>query len=101
MGFRNWTLRSKTVVPAFALIAILSAALGVLIYHQQKVAVISQARQTAQSIGAQIAADRATYTEKVVQKLNAEHADISFAPMKDVGNPKSLPLPASFVHLTS
>jgi HAMP domain-containing protein len=101
MDFKNWKLRTKVVVPAFAMIVVLSVALGFGIQHTQKLAAIAQARQTAQSIAAQIAADRATYTEKVVQKLLGERADVSFAPMKDVAGPKSLPLPASFVHLTS
>jgi methyl-accepting chemotaxis protein len=100
-GFRNWTLRSKVVVPALIIMLTLSVGLGGLIYRQQKQAAISQARQTAQSIAAQIAADRATYTDKVVTKLLGEHADVTFADMKNVGNAKSLPLPASFVHLTS
>jgi methyl-accepting chemotaxis protein len=100
-GFRNWTLRSKVVVPALFIMLALSVCLGGLIYRQQKQAAISQARQTAQSIAAQIAADRATYTDKVVTKLLGEHADVTFADMKNVGNAKSLPLPASFVHLTS
>ena len=101
MDFKNWKLRTKIVVPAFAMIVVLSAALGVGIQHQQRLTAIAQARQTAQAIAAQIAADRGIYTEKVVQKLQGERAEISFAAMKDVGGPKSLPLPASFVHLTS
>jgi HAMP domain-containing protein len=79
----------------------MSAGLGALIYRQQKQAAVAQARQTARAIAAQIAADRSTYTERVVTKLLTEKADISFADMRNVGNPKSLPLPASFVHLTS
>ena len=100
-GFKDWKLRSKVFVPALATMVILSVALGFVIYRQEKRSVIAQARQTARSIGAQIAADRAMYTEKVVQKLVAEHSDITFADMKNVGAPRTLPLPASFVHLTS
>jgi HAMP domain-containing protein len=100
-GFKDWKLRSKVLVPALATMVILSVGLGFVIYRQEKRSVIAQARQTAHSIGAQIAADRAMYTEKVVQKLVAEHSDITFADMKNVGAPKTLPLPASFVHLTS
>lgn len=101
MGFKNWKLRTKVAVPALVIMAVLSCLLGVLIYRLQKQSAIAQARQTAQSIAVQIAADRATYTERVVTKLLSERADIAFADMKNVGSPKSLPLPASFVHLTS
>jgi methyl-accepting chemotaxis protein len=100
-GFRNWTLRSKLVIPALVVMVTLSVALGGLIYQLQKQSAIGQARQTAQAIGAQIAAERATYTDKVVTKLLSENADVTFADMKHVGDPKALPLPASFVHLTS
>jgi methyl-accepting chemotaxis protein len=100
-GFRNWKLRNKVVIPALFVMISLSMALGGLIYRQQKQSAISQARQTAQSIAAQIAADRATYTERVVAKLQGEKADVVFADLKNVGSPKSLPLPATFVHLTS
>jgi HAMP domain-containing protein len=101
MGFKNWKLRTKVVVPAIAIMAVLSIALSALIYRQQRSAAIAQARQTADTIAVQIAADRSVYTKNVVTKLNGEHSDISFADMKNVGAPKMLPLPASFVHLTS
>ena len=101
MGFKNWKLRTKVIVPALAIMVALSVGISMLIYKQQKQTAIAQARQTAHAISAQIAADRAVYTERVVTKLNSEHADVSFADMKTVGAPKSLPLPASFVHLTS
>ncbi len=101
MGFKNWKLRTKVIVPALAIMILLSVAISSLIYRQQKQTAIAQARQTAHAVAAQIAADRAVYTDKVVTKLNGEHADIQFADMKTVGAPKSLPLPASFVHLTS
>jgi methyl-accepting chemotaxis protein len=99
--FRNWKLRTKVIVPSLIIMLALSAALGDLIYKQEKQSAIAQARQTALAISVQIAADRATYTERVVSKLLGEKSDVSFADMKSLGNAKTLPLPASFVHLTS
>lgn len=101
MGFKNWKLRTKVFVPALLMMAILSVGLSALIYRQQRTTAIAEARQTAETIAVQIAADRSVYTKNVVSKLNAEHADLAFADMKSLSTPKMLPLPASFVHLTS
>jgi methyl-accepting chemotaxis protein len=100
-GFRNWKLRTKVVIPALAIMTVVSVALGFMIYTQQKNLAITQARQTTRAVAAQIAADRATYTQKVVTKLQGEKLDVSFHDMKGLDAANALPLPASFVHLTS
>lgn len=99
--FKNWRLRTKTVVPAVIMMVILSALTFVLISAQQRELAINQARQTALAIAAQITADRQVYTEKVVKKLKVDQPDIKAVETKRLGDKNNIPLPASFVHLTS
>ena len=100
-GFKNWKLRSKILLPALLIMVLVSGALGALIYRQQKELAISQSRKTAQAVAAQIAADRSTYTDKVVVKLQAGGTEFVFRDTKTLADGHALPLPASFVHLTS
>jgi len=100
-GFKNWKLRSKILLPALVIMVLVSGALGALIYHQQKSLAIAESKNTAQAVAAQIAADRATYTDKVVGKLQAGGSEFVFRDSKTLGDSHALPLPASFVHLTS
>lgn len=100
-GFRNWKLRSKILLPSLFIMIFVSGALGALIYHQQRALAISESKKTAQAVAAQIAADRSTYTERVVAKLQAGGSDFSFHDTKTLSDSHALPLPASFVHLTS
>lgn len=101
LGFKNWKLRSKILLPALVIMTVVSVALGVLIYRQQRDLAISQSRKTAEAVGAQIAADRSTYTERVVAKLQDGGTDFTFHDTKTLTDGHALPLPASFVHLTS
>jgi len=100
-GFRNWKLRSKVLLPALAIMVLVSCALGTLIYRQQRSLAISESKKTAQAVAAQIAADRSTYTDKVVAKLQAGGSSFTFRDTKTLDDAHALPLPASFVHLTS
>jgi len=100
-GFKDWRLRTKIIVPAIVLTLVVSVGLGFLINDQQQKLAISQARSTAQAISQQIRADRQVYTDKVVGKLRRDGVDFKMADMKNLDAVGHIPLPASFVHLTS
>lgn len=100
-SFKNWSLRSKVIVPSIVTMLILAAGLGYIINKQQRDLAVSQANRTAQAIAKQIEADRMIYTQKVVEKLKKSQVDFLTGDMKSLDNPKTIPLPASFVHLTS
>ncbi|MEO7732897.1 MAG: DUF3365 domain-containing protein [Kofleriaceae bacterium] len=80
---------------------IVSAALGLLINDQQQKLAISQARATAQAISQQIRAERQVYTDKVLGKMRRDGIEFKMADMKSLDTAGHIPLPASFVHLTS
>lgn len=80
---------------------ILALALGYIINKQQRDLAVNQADRTAQAIAKQIDADRQVYTQKVVGKLRKESVDFLTGDMASLENAKTIPLPASFVHLTS
>lgn len=100
-NFKNWRLRYKVAIPSILIAAIVAVLLGILIYKQQQVLAVSQARTTAKAIARQIAADRQIYTEKVVGKLKKDGIQFTAAAMAQLSEPGAIPLPASFVHLTS
>ena len=98
---KNWRLRTKTIVPALLIMVIVSAVLGVWINSQQKTQAAEQAKQSAKAIYEQIKADRQVYTERVVQKMKKDGIEYKAQDMKRLGEHGAIPLPASFVHLTS
>ncbi len=100
-SFKNWSLRSKVILPSVVTMVILALGLGFMINKQQRDLAVSQAGRTAQAIAEQIGADRQVYTDKVVGKLRKEGVDFLTGDMTSLNNPKTVPLPASFVHLTS
>ena len=100
-SFKDWRLRTKIIVPAIVLTVIVSVALGFLINDQQQKLAISQARQTAQAISQQIRAERQVYTDKVLGKMRRDGMEFKMADMKTLDAAGHVPLPASFVHLTS
>lgn len=98
---KNWRLRTKTIVPALVIMVLVSVVLGVWVNSQQKQQAAEQARQSAKAISEQIKADRAVYTERVVQKMKKDGIEFKANDMKRMGEHGAIPLPASFVHLTS
>lgn len=101
MGFENWRLRNKIFIPTIGIMLVIATLLGSLIQKQEREAVEAQARQTARAIAEQVAADRSVYTQEVVAKLMSDNPEISAVATKDLNGAHRIPLPASFVHLTS
>jgi len=107
--FKHWRLRTKIIVPAVGLAVVFSLGLGYLIFKQQTDLAVDQAKNTAEAISKQIRADRQIYTDKVIKKLRdnavvGKDAVLKMGTMKDVNDASDkihIPLPASFVHLTS
>ncbi len=100
--FKNWRLSWKLIVPAFTMGVLISVALAYAVQYTQRNLALEQARKTSFSVANQIAADRAVYTDEIVGKLQrdgvaAVPANLSQYPSIRGG----IPLPASFVHLTS
>jgi len=102
MGFKNWPLRWKLVVPAVAMGVLIAVLLAYLVHWTQRNLVVEQARKTAFSLSNQIAADRSVYTDHVVAKLQRDGIAAVPANLAQYPSVKGgIPLPASFVHLTS
>ena len=113
MATRGWGLIPKTVLPTILVSAIISAAVGVFLYFEQKSSVIQQSRKTAISIAQQTLAERQVYTANVVNPLlrdfgGADQGFTGSGTLKWVTskehNPKDkgvLPLPAALVHFVS
>lgn len=68
---------------------------------QQSKEGIASAKRTALAISKQIATDRIVYTDQVMKKLLAVPGGFTGGAMTDLGASNKVPLPASFVHLTS
>ena len=102
MGFKNWSLRSKILIPMILITIITVTSLGFWVRSQQNDLVIQQARLTANAISKQILADRQVYTEKVVNKLKKDGLEIQARNLDNFRKHKGgILLPASFVHATS
>lgn len=100
--FKNWRLSWKLVVPAFTMGVLISVVLAYAVQYTQRNLAIEQARKTAFSVANQIAADRAVYTDEVVGKLQRDGASAVPANLSQYPSIRGgIPLPASFVHLTS
>lgn len=100
--FKNWRLSWKLVVPAFVMGVLISVVLAYAVQYTQRELAIEQAKETAFSVANQIAADRSVYTDEVVGKLQKD--GVSAVPANLTQYPSirgGIPLPASFVHLTS
>ncbi|MGE0867079.1 MAG: DUF3365 domain-containing protein [Kofleriaceae bacterium] len=78
-----------------------SAGLGIIINKQQQDIAIDQSKATAQSIAKQVIAERAVYTKNVIQKMTKDNIAFRAADIKRVDQEGNIPLPATFVHLTS
>jgi HAMP domain-containing protein len=101
LAFKDWPLRRKIILPTVVITAVLALALGFVIEKQQRDLAVSQARRTSEAIAEQIRADRQVYSEKVVAKMRKDGIDFQTSDIKGLDLPKRIPLPASFVHLTS
>lgn len=100
--FKNWRLRWKLIVPAFTMGLLISLVLAYMVQYTQRNLVVEQARKTAFSVANQIAADRAVYTDDVVGKLQRDGVGATAANLSQFQSIRGgIPLPASFVHLTS
>lgn len=102
LSFKNWSIRSKTIVPIVLIgVALCVATYYLVDYAQQKI-VTSQASKAAAYIANQINADRKFYTQEVVDRLRRDGVVTTAVSLDQLGNEKgSIPLPASFVHATS
>jgi HAMP domain-containing protein len=114
MASRGWGLVPKTILPTIVISAVISSAVGVVLYLNEKASVIAQSRKTATAIAQQTLAERQVYAANVVNPLLRDFGgpeqgfptgnnSIHWVTSK-MHNPKdkgSLPLPAAFVHLVS
>ncbi len=98
---KNWGIRAKTLIPSLVIMLIVSGGLSVWIQQQQQEQAVEQAKQAARAIQEQIMADRQVYTERVILKLRDDAVEYKATDMKGLSGQKAIPLPASFVHLTS
>ncbi|MDN5869513.1 MAG: DUF3365 domain-containing protein [Nitrococcus sp.] len=90
----------KAAVSGLALAVAVSALMFIFINNLQREQAKAQARNTALAVSNQIQADRSVYTEHVIAKLKADGIPIK-PTVNFQSTPGGIPLPATFVHLTS
>ena len=69
MASRGWGLVPKTILPTIVISAVISSAVGIVLYLDEKASVIAKSRKTAIAIAQQTLAERQVYTANVVNPL--------------------------------
>jgi HAMP domain-containing protein len=93
------------MIPPVIISMLVAGLVAFVLYKEQEASAIRQARQTARAVARQVSAERFVYTNEVIGKLRKDGIVPNTVRPKAIdqygSEPGAIPLPATFVHLTS